>query len=920
MSIVGLDMNVLAGWYNSKIGLSLASSASAATSGASARSAQAGADVTPPWDVRGEVSTLEEIRRSVLARGVFFSDVGDSEFSRIDAPYDHKALFELHQGLKRLASLAEEAKDKSTIDSRRDFLQSRLDLGVSQFNDFFDALDLEGVNLLKGEKLSKFEGDVAISRGLSEYTTGVLHTGEFDAEVARFTGDVQFTVSVKKNGVTTDVQIDLADMGATTRNLDNVTDHINTQLEAAGMLTRFERVKIGEENEFGIVEGNKFGLKIAGILTEQVSFSAPTASSAVYLAGVSGINETAGGSLVKLTDLASGDPTTEFSTRWEADPTSEEVAVPGGEEGETRNKDTANPLEIRASAAAADGGVFVLGETSATTDGQTLKGENDLVLAKYDSTGKRVWTRVLGSAGEAEAASLAVDASGNVVISGAIQGELGDTTGIGGEDSFVAKFSSTGVEQWLQRFGGSGDDAPSSVTVGADGTIYVAGGAATAFGGANHQGGASDGYVRAIDESGTTLYTRRIGAAGDEAVKAVAMADDGGLLVASVEDDVAVLRKYDSADGASAAVWEQTLGDLGSGTIGGIAVDGSNIYLTGGAEDGFSPTAPLTAHSGGLRDAFVVKLTDGASATVDYTTFVGTNGNEIANDIKVADGKVYLAGKTSGSLPGNTRIGDRDAFVAQLEASDGSFDWAKQITGRGGVAEATSLAVDTSGDSVLDQLGLPQGVVAYSDTRVVTDRTSARDGDHFYISVNGGRRKKVTIDADDTMRSLSFKINAALVLNGAASVRRSPEGDRIQIKPGEGQRIELFAGDDGQDLLKGIGLQPGAVVETVSALKDDAKTTDAPSLFALDLPNSFDLSTEDKAKAAYEALSDAMNIVQRAYRDLTTPQAVKDLLNGPRAGKTGGTVPAYLQAQLANYQAGLSRLNSGGGGSTVGLI
>lgn len=55
-----------------------------------------------------------------------------------------------------------------------------------------------------------------------------------------------------------------------------------------------------------------------------------------------------------------------------------------------------------------------------------------------------------------------------------------------------------------------------------------------------------------------------------------------------------------------------------------------------------------------------------------------------------------------------------------------------------------------------------------------------------------------------------------------------------------------------------------------------------------------------------------------ACRELTIDPALKELLSGPKAGKRGGTVPACLQAQIANYSAGLDRLMSGGG--TLGLF
>lgn len=914
MNIIGINQGLLTSWYSARVTSATIGSSNFAQTASSRSKTE---DVPAPWEVGSDqLQTLEEMRRKVLASGDFFLNP-DKEFSGLNAPDDHKKLFSLHQGLKRLAALADEAKDKSTNDIRRGFLEKAFLKGLSQLDDYFDGLDLEELNLLKGDKLTKIESEVAISRGLSQFQTGTIHKGDFDAEVASLTGDVQFTISVKKSGVTTDVAIDLNDMGAQTRNLDNIVAHINSELEAAGMVTRFERTKIGEKNDAGVIPGNDFGFLIKGVSTEQLSFSAPAAQPAVYFAGVSGINDTAGGQIVKLTDLASGDPATGYSTRFSADPTASEVKVVGGEEGETRTKLEDNPLEIADTAAAADGGIYVVGKTTSSTDGQVLKGAQDLVLAKYDSNGNRLWSRVLGAAETAEGASVAVDNDGNVVVTGQVKGGLGDTTQIGGTDSIAVKYNSAGVEQWTQRFGGTGDDKATDVAVGTDGTIYVAGKAASAFGGEAHQGGASDGYIRAIGADGTTLWTRRVGSTGDETISAIEIADDGNLLVASNEGGTAVLRKFDVSDNTSAAIWEQSLGSLDDGSIGGIAVDGSNIYLTGAAGDAFAPSAALNAHAGGVRDAFLIKFTDGASATIDYTTFLGSSDDDSATAIQVHDGKVYLAGKTLGSINGETLNGERDAFAAQFDGATGAVEWTHQISGRGGLAEAKGLAIGAEDDSILSALGLPTGTMTYADSRVIADRSSAREDDHFYISVNGGRRKKITLDADDTIRSLTFKINAALVLDGTADVRRGPNGDQLRIKAAKNSTIELYAGAEGRDLLKSMGVQAGAIVNTGSLLDKDTKTSDAPPLHALELPASMAISSLEDAEKAYESLSDAMSKLQRAYRDITMDPALKALLEGPQAGKTGGKVPAHVSAQLANYQAGLARLSGGGFNATA---
>ncbi|MCR9130764.1 MAG: hypothetical protein NXI12_14735 [Alphaproteobacteria bacterium] len=915
---------LLGAWYGAQAAQSLALSSGARTASAQTSSAQGqsrSSDVLPPWDPRGEITALETLRRSALATGQFF-DSSLTNFSSLDVSQDEKQLFALHQGLRRLQSLSAAASEKTASDTDRAFWARRFDEGLAQLDTFFEDMSLEGVTVLKGEELSKAESTLAISRGRSEYLGGVVHTGAFDAEVDNFLGAAAFTITVRKNGVDTGIAIDLANMGATPRTLDNVTAHINTQLESAGMISRIERARIGEPDENGVIQGENWGLKINGILTEQLSFAATGGAPAVWTAGLSGTGDTVSGQLVKYVDLASGG-SAEFAQRLEADPT---VTSSTNADGETTTSSTANPFEVRATARSADGAIYVLGETTATIDGQAIKGERDLVLMRYDSTGKRVWTRTLGAAGEASGASLAVDSTGDVVLAGSVSGAFGGTTQIGGTDSLVAKFSADGVEQWARRYGATAGDRINAVTVGADGTIYVAGETNSALGGVPSQGG-TDGYIRAFAEDGATLYTRAAEAgAGTERAKSAAMAADGGLIVASEVDGRAVLTKYAAGDdGTGAPAWTLDLGDLDGGRIGGVAVDASGaIYLSGAAGAGFAPGSIIDANQGG-RDAVLVRISEngaGTAVAVDYATFLGGAEDNSASSISVADGKVYIAGKTSGALPGATQLGDRNAFAAGFDGATGAREWVQQVSGRGGISEASSIVVDPAGDSVLDRFGLPSGEVRYADSRVITARSSVREGDHFYISVDGGRKRKITIDADETMRSLTFKLNAVLVLDGTADVRRSANGDMLRVKPKEGVTVTFSRGSEGQDALSGLGLVEGAVTGKASLLdKTDETDAAAPSIFALELPARLRIGDLDSALAASEALTKAQSMIQRAWRDLTMDPALKNLLSGPQAGRRGGTVPAYLQAQIANYSAGLDRLYaSGGGGSTLALF
>jgi len=905
--ITGLSGDVLGAWFSAQNGTRNAAANTRAPAQQTLGSTR-DKDVLPPWDPRGEVTALDAVRRSVLGNGRFF-DSDAKAFSNLNVSQDEKKLYAMFTGLRALQSLAAPGTERGASATDLAFWNRRFQEGIGQMGEFFSNLDLDEVSVLPDKQLTKAESEVAVSRGFSEYTTGIIHKGPASEEAAAFTGDVQFDITVRKNGTDINIGIDLAEMGATPRTMGNVTDFINSKLEAQGIVTRFSSVRVGEVGPAGIITANDWALRISGILTEQVSFSAPAGQPAIYMAGVTGTGDSAAGQLSKIIGL-DGTPSVQFAQRIEADGTVTDVPVPGGE---TRSSTAPNPLSIDAITQAADGGIYVVGRTASGVSGQAVKGESDLVLMRYDSSGKEVWSRVLGASGEANGASVAVDANGNVVVAGSVKGGLGGTNDLGGEDSLVVKFNAAGVEQWAQRFGASGDDRANAVTIGDDGTIFVAGEARGSFGGVAHQG-ILDGYVRAIGSDGTVLYTRGIEAgAGIERARATATAADGGLLVASEVDSRAVLTKFAAGDdGTGDPVWTLDMGSLDGGRIGGIAVgDDGAIYLTGAAGAGFVPSAPVAANQGG-RDAFLVRIEDGASGSVGYTTFLGTGVDDLGTGIQAVDGKVYVSGTTNGELPGASLSGTRNAFAAGFDANTGAMEWTQQVSGRGGVSQGAGIVVDPQGDSILSTLGLPDGKIVYADSRVVTAQSAARAGDHFFISVDGGRSRKITIDADETMRSLTFKLNAALLLNGTATVGRRTGEEFLRITPRDGISVEFKAGADGQNALESLGLPSGTITGkslTKSSTRDESAA--APPSFSLGLGGRYDISSRDGAIAANEALTEAMSVIQRAWRELTQDPALKELLEGPGAGKKGGQVPAYLQSQIANYNAGLDRLMAG---------
>ncbi len=894
---LSLDSNLLGQYLALRAGdstLAVASQASAAKDPAS----------LPPWDSSRPQASENAALRDALTASKFIETTGNY-FDRADIPADQKKLFSLYIALSRLADIASYAARDSTVSGLRPSLDARLQRGLDEVTQFLSATKFDALTLLRGYKSSSVQTPNPIGpRSVSNYVGTLAQEGDFDAPLSTINGDEVFNLSIKKFGVTTDITIDLSLMGATPRSLANITGFINDALIANGMLTRFKGKRLGDD---------QYALEIAGVSTESLSLSAAVATPAVYVTGVSGTGTAAKGQVVRLDDAGAGEPTLAFSRRIEG---------------------ASGAVAAAASALDAQGNLYVLGATESALGNDILKGTQDVYLTKYNSRGQLLWTHLLGASESADGMALAVDANDNVVVAGSIEGKLSDVAIGGGADSFVTKFNSSGEELFTRQIAPLNDDAATSLVLGADGSIYAGGWTKGALAG-NTAGGGMDGYVTKLSSSGALVYNREFGGAGNERTQAVALAADGGLLVASLEDGHAILRKYDASSGTGAATWEKDLGTLDGGAIGAIAVDGSDIYVggsTGNASLDAAGEATITAAANGGTDGFVMRLTDaGASATALTTTYLGTSGTDAIKSLIVSGGAIYVAGTTDGALPGETKsgaAGTTNSFAAKLETS-GAVDWTYQYGGTGGVSAAASIVVDPAGSSVLDALGLPRGKIDTARSPLVTANSSLRAGDSFSISVNGKHAVTIRIGASDTLHALTTKINALIFTAGKSSSVTATDGYRLKIAADPGMTLELRSGPNGFDALAALGLAPGLLVgddpsasasdeadddSTTSDEADDASSASA-KIVGLELGRALSVATTDDAKKAEKDLENALSQVRAAYRKLTLDPLLAKLKAATPAPT--GPAPAYLQYQLANYYAGLLRLTAGSSSSLL---
>jgi hypothetical protein len=346
------------------------------------------------------------------------------------------------------------------------------------------------------------------------------------------------------------------------------------------------------------------------------------------------------------------------------------------------------------------GNVYIVGLTGGALPGQTNVGGLDAFVRKYDAAGNEVWTRQFGSVALDFAQGVAVDIAGNVYVAGRTAGALTDQPSAGGLDAFVRKYSAVGDELWTRQFGSTANDTALGVAVDANGNVYITGETYGALPGQTHAGGVgSDAFIRKYDAAGNELWTRQFGSTAHDGARDAVIDAAGNLYVtgwswAPLPNQTLVgrvdvyLRKYDATWGIE--LWTRQFDSAAWDVPYAIALDtAGNVYIAGETEGAF-----LGQTHTGNRDAFVCKF-DTAGNLLWVNQF-GSTAHDQAYGVGVdAESNIYVAGWTEGTLPNQKRMGSSDAFARKYNA-DGRELWTYQF-GSSRYDEIRGAAIEAAG-------------------------------------------------------------------------------------------------------------------------------------------------------------------------------------------------------------------------------
>ena len=132
------------------------------------------------------------------------------------------------------------------------------------------------------------------------------------------------------------------------------------------------------------------------------------------------------------------------------------------------------PLDLKIDV---DGSIYLVGGTnSSQIDGQTVSGGWDAFVTKFNPDGTKAWTQLLGGTGEDNAQSVVLGTDGSLYVAGNTFSNLEGQINNGLADGFITRFDKSGTKVWTRLVGKDYYDGAFSLATGKNGLVYLGGG------------------------------------------------------------------------------------------------------------------------------------------------------------------------------------------------------------------------------------------------------------------------------------------------------------------------------------------------------------------------------------------------------------------------------------------------------------
>jgi hypothetical protein len=330
----------------------------------------------------------------------------------------------------------------------------------------------------------------------------------------------------------------------------------------------------------------------------------------------------------------------------------------------------------------------------------------DIFVAEYAPSGDYLWARVIGSDSDEAGKGVVSDSIGNVLATGyqgsyAVDFGGGTQFNHGGNDLFIAKYSSAGSWVWSKTIGGSGYEQGNAIAADDADNVFATGYMGTGTGGVDFGGGAlfsaglSDVFLVKYSSIGQHIWSKRFGGSGNDSGMAISTDSAGSVIVAgSFEGTVdfgggsfsssgmrdVFVAKYSST---GAHIWSKKFGSSGDEVGYAVDVDSAGDVILSGKFQSSVNFGGTALTSAGGDDIFLVKLS-GPNGSHVWSKGMGSTSGDVSIGLTVDDGgNVVMTGYFTGSVNfgGGVLSGSGlDVFVAKYN-STGAHVWSRKFGG-----------------------------------------------------------------------------------------------------------------------------------------------------------------------------------------------------------------------------------------------
>ncbi|AZQ60897.1 T9SS type A sorting domain-containing protein [Flammeovirga pectinis] len=305
------------------------------------------------------------------------------------------------------------------------------------------------------------------------------------------------------------------------------------------------------------------------------------------------------------------------------------------------------------------GNIYLVGyyEDSANFDGAntiTTSGQQDTFIVKYNSSGVFQWVKEIKGTSSIKGESVTIDTSGNIVVTGSYAAGTISCEGLSISGStqslFVAKFDSDGTATWIGSIEYYATIGAKSLSTDSNDNIYITG---------------------SINTSQSKIKTATDGVSNDYSDTNITLTD-----FTSGSSDIFITKfNYDGE-----LQWFKSTTNTGTASGNGIIVDSNdNFYITG-----YYNGTINTVNTSNDNDAFIAKYN--SAGTLIWLESYGGSGDQsgVATVVDQLD-DVYLT---------------TDNTIVKLD-SDGNQEWTRSSSSPTGTLETQSISINSGGDIII---------------------------------------------------------------------------------------------------------------------------------------------------------------------------------------------------------------------------